>query len=57
MDAYTVSINEAGVLSIDVNVYFSAALIELRDSNNALVGNFEGVFHGRPERPTSSQRC
>ncbi|WNS79531.1 S-layer homology domain-containing protein [Domibacillus sp. DTU_2020_1001157_1_SI_ALB_TIR_016] len=53
MDAYTVSVDEAGVLSIDVNVYFSAALIELRDSNNALVGNFEGVFNGRPENPTS----
>lgn len=56
MDAYTVSVEEAGILSIDIDVYFSAALIELRDSNNALVGNFEGVFHGRPENPTSFRK-
>ncbi|MDW0118789.1 S-layer homology domain-containing protein [Sporosarcina thermotolerans] len=53
MDAYTVIVPKAGTLTITVKAYFSAALMELRDSNNELVGHYEGVYNGRPENPTT----
>ena len=53
MDAYTLTVKEAGTLNISVKAYFSAALIELRGSNNEQVGHSAGIYHGRPENPTS----
>ena len=53
MDAYTLTVEEAGTLNISVKAYFSAALIELRGSNNEMVGHSAGIYHGRPENPTS----
>lgn len=53
MDAYTVTVQEAGILSIDVSVYFSAAFLEIRNAKNERIGNFAGIFHGRPENATA----
>ncbi|MDN4606155.1 S-layer homology domain-containing protein [Sporosarcina highlanderae] len=52
-DAYTITVPKAGTLTITANVYFNAALMELRDSNNELTGHTKGIYNGRPENATS----
>lgn len=54
--AYTVTAEEAGTLTINFTVYFSSALLELRGSNNELVGEYEWVNGGNTGNPKVLQK-
>ncbi|WP_262174657.1 S-layer homology domain-containing protein [Saccharococcus sp. Marseille-Q5394] len=53
MDAYTITISKAGTLTITTKVYFNAALMELRGAKNEAIDHMVGIYHGRPENPTT----
>lgn len=53
MDAYTITVPEAGTVTTNVKAYYYTVQIELRDSNNNLVGHSNWIYNGRPENPTS----
>ncbi|MDN4606156.1 S-layer homology domain-containing protein [Sporosarcina highlanderae] len=57
VDSYTISVPSAGTLTVTADVYFSAAMMELRGANNETIDRLEGIFHGRPENPTSLKKA